>query len=361
LAVTLGACSPQRVYESARLLADLAEPAPTRAAEADRANIDYRISGRDHQGDLYRPAAGARAALVLVPGVTPQGRDDPRLVAFAQALARARFTVLVPEIANLRALRVSPDDATAIADALRHLSDSEAGPVGLAAVSYAAGPAVIAALAPDLAGRIGFLALIGGYYDMTAVVAFFTTGQYRPGPGQPWQQGRPNRYGKWAFVEANAERLEDRRDQVLLQAMAQRKRADLEADVSDLAGRLGPEGRAVLALLENRDPARVSSLIEGLPRPIVDDLRALDLAGRDLSALPAPAILIHGRDDPVIPFTESRALAAALGAERAELYLVDNLAHVDLGPAGLGDALTLWRAAYDLLTARDALRENAAR
>jgi pimeloyl-ACP methyl ester carboxylesterase len=296
--------------------------------------------------------------MVLVPGVTPQGLDDPRLVAFAGSLARAGFLVLVPDIANLRALKVRASDAVPIADAVRHLahatgSAASAPRVALAAISYAAGPALLAALEPDVTPDIAFLLLIGGYYDMTAVVTFFTTGAYREAPGKPWLYGKPNAYGKWAFVRSNAEVLSTPADRRLLAEIARRKLADLAAEVSDLTAGLGPEGRSVLALLDNRDPERVPGLMASLPAAVADNMRGLDLAGRDLAALDLPVFLLHGRDDPVIPFSESRALAAALPEGAARLYLADNLSHVELSPGGVGDALTLWEAAYRLLEARD--------
>ena len=49
-------------------------------------------------------------------------------------------------------------------------------------------------------------------------------------------------------------------------------------------------------------------------------------------------------------------LAAALPKDPAELYLVDSLAHVDLGPTGLIDTFTLWRAVYRLLEQRSPAR-----
>ena len=129
--------------------------------------------------------------------------------------------------------------------------------------------------------------------------------------------------------------------------------ADLGADVTDLGARLGPEGRAVDALLANRDPQRVPALIGALPEPIRAEMAALDLKQRDLSRLQAKLYLLHGRDDAIIPYTESVALAAAV--PDAELYLLDGLAHVDLGPAGVGDTLALLKLAYDLLTERDGM------
>lgn len=369
----LAGCSPNRAVESQRLLRDMAAGAgPSTLKETteppSRVALVYEVEGRQRRADLYRPGGtsqgtprdgAAKAALVLVPGVTPEGKDDPRLVALANSLARVRFAVLVPDIANLRSLKVSPEDAVAIADALRHLAAVEAdGPVGLVAISYAAGPAVLAALKDETDEAVGFLLLIGGYYDITAVVTFFTTGYYRESPEASWQKGEPNPFGKWAFVQSNAGVLNTPRDRDLLTSMANRKMRRLDADIDDLVAELGPEGRSVYALLTNRDPERVPALMASLPQRIVENMRGLDLKPRDLSGLEVPLLLIHGRDDPVIPFSESAALAAALPDGQADLYLVDNLAHVELGPAGVGDALTLWRAAYRLLTERDAMAED---
>src|SRR5690606_33466513 len=100
--------------------------------------------------------------------------------------ARARFAVLVPEIPNLRTQRLSPDDARPVAAAIRHLArciePEQDHSIGLAAISYAAGPALLAALAPSARERIAFVFVVGGYYDVEAVLTFFTTGWFRAGP-----------------------------------------------------------------------------------------------------------------------------------------------------------------------------------
>ncbi len=294
---------------------------------------------------------------MLVPGAAERGKDDPRLIAFATSLARARFLVLVPDIESLRALTIGPEDVGRIADALRHLGGRDDVPkpdaLGLVAISYAVGPAILAALEADLRGRVGFILAIGGYYDMAAVVTFFTTGKYRQGPDAPWRHKAPNAYGKWVFLRANAGRLEDDRDRWLLAAMARRKLADLEAPLDDLAARLGPEGRSVHRLLVNRDPEAVPALIAALPRGLRADMAALDLSRAELATLEAELILLHGRDDAIIPYTESQALAAAAPRDRVTLCLVDNLAHVRLGPGGLLDSYRLLAATYRLLVLRD--------
>lgn len=346
------ALRPPRAIEAAWLLFELASGEAPAVAPAP---VAWRAGERSYRGDLYGAPEQARAALLLVPGAAEAGKDDPRLVAFARALADAGFLVLVPDLPGPKALQVSSEDIVEIADGAVHLAGLPhgSGPLGLAAISYGVGPTLLAALDQRLAGRVGFILAIGGYDDLTAVITFFTTGYWRERSGEPWRLGRPNAYGKWVFVLANANRLDDSTDRARLTAIARRKLADLDADIQPLEPALGPEGRAVMALLDNRDPARVPALIATLPPRIAAEIAALDLAGKDLTPIRAQVLLIHGRDDAIVPYSESVALARALGP-RAHLYLLDSLAHASWTPGDTRDAWRLWQAAGRLLAVRDA-------
>ncbi len=366
LVAILAACSPPRAIEAIGVLRDIANTtAPGILPPADSAPraipVRYRGAEADRTGDLFA-LDGARAGLVLVPGASEAGKDDPRLRAFARSLARAGFVVLVPEIETLRRLLVRPEDAEEIADAVdylsRRLAADGAARIGIAAISYATGPAVLAALDARVRHKVGFVIAVGGYYDIDAVVTYFTTGNFRDAPGQKWRYQRPNVYGKWVFVRSNLPRIRDDADRELLRAISDRKLTDPTADTTALEARLGREGGGIMALLTNTDPDAVPALIAGLPPAIRRDMAGLDLDRRDLTGLAAQLILIHGRDDAIIPFTESVALAAAAAPDRASLFLVDGLAHVDLRPAGLSDALTLWRAVYRLLEERDKISQD---
>lgn len=361
-AVLAAGCSPARVGEAAQVLADIdAGPRPSSLKAAtpvpERRPVDFRVEGRSGHGDIYLPGKGdtARAAIILVPGVSPAGKDDPRLVAFATTLARARFRVLVPDLANLRELKVRPEDGRAIADAALWLSGEspEDWPLGIAAVSYAVGPAIAALGEPHAGATVDFVLAIGGYHDLTQVVTFFTTGHFRAEADESWRLRTPNSYGKWVFLESNLDRLSSAGDRAILSAIKDMRIRDRTAEVSRLAGGLEPEGRAVYDLLVNTDPERAPTLVAKLPPPLRADFAALDLSRRDLSNLPQRFFLIHGRDDPIIPETESIRLAAALPPERTRLFLVDSLDHVNPKPIGLADKLTLLDAIYGVLSLRD--------
>ncbi len=361
LLLLLAAGCSARGTEAMRLLNDIdAGFGPSALKEAtpkpERRAVGYAVEGRGYAGDLYLSSAGALAALVLVPGLAPEGKDDPRLVALAQSLARVRFAVLVPDLQGLRALKVRASDVGEIADAVQWLSSNErlapAGQVGLAAISYAAGPALLATLEPRVEGRVAFFVSVGGYYDIAQAITFAATGAYRTGKG--WRFAEANPYGKWVFVGSNAERMAEQSGRALLWAIAERKLDEPRAPIADLTARLGPDGQAVMALVENTDPDKVPALIEALPHALKAEIAALDPARAALARFAARAILIHGQADAIIPYTESEALHRALPEGQSALYLVDGLLHAN-ADLTFSDRLVLWDAGLDLLKERDRL------
>jgi hypothetical protein len=110
ICLCIAGCVSPHGNEAADLLADIAAAdGPSRlkamTPEPEHSLIGYRgLTTGEAIADLYKSAEQPRGAVVLVPGLTPYGKDDPRLVSFAHSLARDRFLVLVPEIANTRLL-----------------------------------------------------------------------------------------------------------------------------------------------------------------------------------------------------------------------------------------------------------------
>lgn len=359
----LSACSLPRMAEALDLVRDIGAPGTPstlkrRTAEPTRTLTAYNVDGKPYIGDIYQPGgnAPALAATVIIPGVVKAGKDDPRLVAFATSFARVGFVVLVPDIVNLRALAISAKDAQGIGDAVRYLASAGGfdgpRPVGMIAFSYAAGPALIAAMEPNTRTLVRFVYVVGPYYDIQSVVTFFTTGHYRRDPDHAWTVMPPNPYAKWVFLQSNAARVENVRDRTTLNAIAARKLDDADAEIADLARALGPEGQSVYALLANTQADRVEALLMDLPIAIRQEMMALDLSQRDFTDLEARLIVIHGRDDTMIPFTESLDLARAT-KHVSEFYLIDNLAHVDPTFSSAADIYKLWRAVFEILTMRD--------
>lgn len=381
-----GAAAPH--YEAALLLHDLA--AGERASRLKRSTppplretVSYAVDGRARRADLYlpgplagcrtpdtrpdsRPPPGCpRAALVAVPGAVPRANRDPRFAAFATTLARAGFAVLAPEMAGFRALRVHPQDAREVADAFRYAVSrpelAPAGRAGLFAFSYAAGPALLAALEEDIRDRVRFVAALGAYHDLPRAMRFFTTGWYEH-RGR-WHYRAPDDSGRMVLAFSSLGYLGQTGDAALFERMAEQGRKDPATDLAPLAAHLSQAGQAVYALAVNTDPARFPELLEGLPAAMRADLARLDLARRDLARLKARLWLVHGRNDSLIPWTESLALAAAVPAGQARLFLIHRVVgHVDLTVSDLPswrfwsedlpDLWRLWRVIGLLLAER---------
>ena len=361
----VGCISPQS-QEATRLLEDIeagsgpsalksATPAPGRYA------ISYEIGGRQRLADIYRPNQPVGAALVLVPGFTPHGRNDRQVVELATSLARARFLVLVPDLEGSRQMRVRLADVDGIADAVVHLSElapaGQAGDgpgdrpgVGVVAISYGVGLAVLASEKPRAGDRLGFLVGIGSYYDTTALITFMTTGRYLDPESDRWRQAEPRAAAKWIFLASNIDVLSDAGDRLKLRAIAERQLAGPGASVALLAANLGPEGRALYDLMTNQDPARVEVLLAALPPEVRDRIRALSLSERDLGQLAGKLILVHGRADRLIPYTESQALAAAVPG--SELFVIDGFGHIESTSVGVLGQLQLIDAVIAVLDRR---------
>ena len=390
LLLVLAGCAPARHYEAVLVLQDFAVgEAASRLKRTtpmpQRQTLSYTVSGRTHQADLYLPGwlegCGARssppsgesstrcprAAIVAIPGAVPQGKDDPRLVAFATTLARAGFAVLAPEIAGYRALRIRPSDAREIADAFAYLTRrpelAPDGRAGMFAFSYSVGPALLAALQDDIRDQVRFVVGVGAYHDLPRAMRFFTTGWFEH--DGTWQRIIPDDTGKMVLVYSSLDYLADGADRAVFDRMVARRMRDPQTDLAPLAAELGSEGKAVYALAVNTDPARFAELYARLPKAMRADLDQLDLARHDLKPLKARLMLVHGRNDNLIPWPESLALAAAVPDGQARVFLIQRvLGHVELKGADLfswrfwredlPDLWRLWRVIDLLLAEREA-------
>lgn len=299
------------------------------------------------EADLWLPGGGAapRAALVLAPGFSPEGRDDPRLLPVAESLARAGFAVRVPELPGARRLTLDPADVAA----MRRAAAAEAAAgrrVALAGISFAAAPALLA----GQDGPTELVVTLGGFRSLEAAAVFAATGAHRAPGEAAWRQAAPSPFAAGAFLLAVAPAMPDATDRLVLRLAATRRLDDPAAPLGDLAAQLTPAGRAALALVAERDPEAVPVRLAALPEPVRARLAALDPAGVPLSTC---TLVIHGLADPVVPWTQALALRVALPPGRAVVVTVPGFGHVE--PAGVPaeGQLALIRAMRMLLGWRD--------
>lgn len=357
-ALAAATCVSPQSWEAVRVLKDIearGRPSDLKAMTPGpgRREVSFQSGDRVLFADIYEPHQPIGARLVLVPGFTPHGKDDPQLVSLAYTLARARFLVFVPDLDGSRALQIRVGDADDIADAVLALDErSVAAPhgVGIVAISYAVALALSAGVNPGVNERVLFILGLGGFYDGANVVRFVTTGHHREGPGAPWQIGEPRTSARWVFLASNIDLLDNEADRVALAEVAARRMRDPGAPIDELIERASPGARALLDLLANTRPELVDDLIARLPERVRRHLDGLSPRTMPLSRLAGRLILVHGAEDPLVPYTESLALAEA--ATGAEVFIVDGFSHIDPGNIGMAGQLDLIDAVQALLRRR---------
>lgn len=298
----------------------------------------YRLGETDVPGTVYLSTRGDAdlvesrpgPAWLVMHGVTVPGRKHESLIRFARALAASPATVFTPEIPQWTALKLDPDlTRSTIAAAITALAERpEVDPrrVGLVGFSFGAPQALIAAADPTIKPNLRTVVGFGGYADLHRILRFLFTGIHE------WQgveyDNRPDPYGRWivganfltgvpGFEDAQplAEALHE-----LASLAGQRRIASWDPAYDGVKAEMRaalPSGlRGTFDLFappadRRIDAAGAGELIDQLYESIRQVAPGLD-PGPSAHGVDAPVHLIHGRDDPLVPFTETLRMSALL-------------------------------------------------
>jgi pimeloyl-ACP methyl ester carboxylesterase len=307
-----------------------------------------------HRGDrevaatltVPRGRERARPGWIVLHGMTRPGRFHPTLLRFCRSLASTGAAVLVPEVPEWKDLRLEPELTLPTVRAglrtLRQLEATDDGPYGLIGFSFGAPQVMIASaqddIAENVAGTVGF----GGYCDIGRMVRFQMTGEFE------WNgvahRVRPDPYGRWIMAGNHLVSIPEYQDakdvahalrRLAMEAGERRILAwDPSYDVLKEVLRRGvtPDRRwlfDVFAPLSDRkaDPKQARRLAEqlseaaGKASPLLDPLPYL-------SRIRPPVHLLHGRNDYLIPYTETLRMAEAFPREKSvETTITALLAH----------------------------------
>ena len=272
-------------------------------------------------------ASGPLPGWVTLHGITRPGRQHPTLLRFVRALAASGAAVLVPEIPEWREMLLAPREAadTLRAAVLSLAKRDEVVPdrLGVMGFSFGGPQALLAGLDPALAPHLKVVASFGGYCDLERTVRFLFSGDHE------WQGKRyhvdPDPYGRWVVGGNYLTRAEGfEGSEEVAEALLSLARAAGDEQVASwdahhdtrkeaLEEALPRSGRRlfrVFAPADGEDVPREAAdeLAPALTRAALKDSPLFDIAS-DLPRLKVPARLIHGRQDRLIPFTESLRLA----------------------------------------------------
>jgi hypothetical protein len=150
-------------FDWVRLAGVLARSRDLRGEADPRCLVEKdRRNDRGWLVDRFVPKKPSGAALLLLHGWTLRGKDDPRLQAFAKALAIAGIESVVPHIPGLASLAFEPDDVAG----LRELLEQQERPLGVMGFSFGGSYAMLAA--SGSAPQPRFIITISAYGDLPA-------------------------------------------------------------------------------------------------------------------------------------------------------------------------------------------------
>jgi dipeptidyl aminopeptidase/acylaminoacyl peptidase len=265
--------------------------------------------------DIYEPTTppppipGGREAIINVVGAG-DNRKVPQLINLSQSLAREGIVVVNVGTPTLFQYKVSARDGEAVVQAfelLEHWPGVDPHHIGIIAISVGGLLACVGAADPRIRDRVAFLAIFGGYFDATSLLRTIgRRAQDVDGHTQPWQPISTSLYVLASTVSSLLSPTENKLFQKAfpLNKIAPPLTAQQQAQLS-------PEAAAFYHLLEGDEPSRVERNLNALS----PEMKALLIQLSPMSVLDqvrTKIYLLHDRNDPSIPFSQSQEFAAAL-------------------------------------------------
>ncbi len=314
----------------------------------DRVMLSFTGRHGPRVARLYRPQQVRTRPILLTGGVHALGIEEPRLIAFAEALAVSGTPVITPALPDLKQYLVTPrltddiEDAALAVLAAPEVPQDGDGRVGMLGISFAGGLSVVAAGRPGLRDRVGFVFSVGGHARLPGVMRYLCTGMLPDGRRQP-----PHEYGAVILLTNMAEDVVPADQVAPLRAavhqflhashvdMFDKPQAELDfQQAREMEAGLAPEARAFMHLVNERDALGLGARL----------LPFLDRWGTDAALSPAasaapraPVFVMHAQGDDVIPDSEAAALGAYLAAQgtpvRVHVTSLMNHAEVSRAPS----------------------------
>ena len=272
-----------------------------------RKRVQYPTTQGPVEGELTLPGLpGPHPGVVLCLGVIPFAIDHPQVPRLQEALARAGFASLLYWSPAMRDYRLEPDDVENLALAYDWLiaqppiDPDRSGFIG----TCVGGAFVLMAAAHQLIrDRVGFVGAYAPYASMgTLAEQIASATRVRSGLREPWAVDPLTRK---VYVHSLTAHLEPAEAELLREALA---KPDGRVDPIELS----PDGRATYPLLTALTIEEAREALNQLPPELGERLKAMSPI-RSMGDVRAPLlVLLHDRDDPVIPIGESEHLWAAL-------------------------------------------------
>lgn len=290
---------------------------PLVTADPVRQPVEYANSAGRGKADLYLPGEGStHGAILLFLGVNPAGRDDPRIVGLGKALARSGIVTMIPWSDAMTQKRIELGEIDNLVSAYRYLLKHDRvdpSRTGMAGFCVGASLAMVAAQDERIRDDVQFINFFGGYYDAEDLIASAAaSARFYQGDAQRWS---PNALTRAVVAAQLIEGITSRREQEVISGIFYGTTTYDQADI----GALSRDARTVLAILSGPELEEVQSLINDLPAATLESVRRISPSTR-IADLKAKVLIMHDRQDDLVPSEESRRLVDSLDADQVLRY-----------------------------------------
>ncbi len=280
------------------------------------------ILKNNRRARIYHPIRKDKTSLpgiYLQHGLSISGIDDHRIIDLAENLAHCGFSVITPELEEVKNLVLTIDTIDNIESVGIELSENKSWfdgkRFGFFSISFSSGLGLIACSRENLASRVSSFMAVGGYCDFLDTFPFV------------FKNFHIDNYGVMILLYNLLERMDKKLDKELKQVF-------LEAAKDNALHR---EGETALApkMLQHTSKASQEFFRNVMTSSEFRKQLAVDLQNTfsvelpkafspyyQMSGLQSPVSLLHGYDDPVISPDESRKLAAYF-KERGHKYVFE--------------------------------------
>jgi len=284
-------------------------------------------SGRIIEASLYTvPGSGKKPGTIIYCPLATLGKRDPYIERIAAGLARSGIVTLVPFPKKPPALPpLDEKDALDVQASFQYLSGHPevlSSEIGLIGVSYGNCPVIRAAASRQLSGRVKYILSMGGYYDLKNVIKFAVTGTFEYKHLTGHQEPRP--YVRTVLLETLKKGAGDKQVRDFLEKHG---RNIFGTENSLIPSEISVDAAGLIELLMARDGKDFDKKFEKLPEKVHRRFALLS-PYPILKNLHTRVLILHSKDDPYIPYTESLRLYNALPEDTpSKLVLIDIFEH----------------------------------
>lgn len=289
---------------------------------------DIDIQGLTIQVDHYEPSSQYTGTVVVIHGMSPKGKQDPRVSALCFALSKVGYRVIAPDIDSIKQLIICPSQIDTIANIFYEIANNTSltpsGTIGVLAPSFSGALCLAAASLPNIKDRVKAVCAIGAFTEVESVMSYLL------------KNGAADPYGRFIVLKKIVPLVcsENGLFQGALDAAIQDNLNEISFDEFTNA-----YNRYLSSLTESdrqkirrlfHDTVYREQLFASSKLVLCEELKALDIVHR-INDLSANVFLLHGFADSVIPCQQSERLYQELKAlnKKAELVITPFLSHGD--------------------------------